>query len=222
MNNDLRGFKRVWIFYIIMRKVILFDYDGTIIDSTDAVRKAFNLIAEKYGMKKAKNKEDFGKLYDKNLYIGLMKKGLEADRAKDFVLEWRKPLFNSYNKIKIFNGIKNVIEKLSKNNEIYVITSNVSDIIEDSIKNLGIKGIKEVLGGDKEKSKTIKIENIKKKYPGLEVYYIGDTKGDVLEAKEANVNSIAVSWGLHSRNKLEKAKPDFIVDRPEELLKIIG
>ncbi len=51
-------------------------------------------------------------------------------------------------------------------------------------------------------------------------YYIGDTAGDVREAKQAGVKAVAVTWGWHSRETLEAAGPDFIVQEPEDLLKI--
>jgi phosphoglycolate phosphatase len=54
-----------------------------------------------------------------------------------------------------------------------------------------------------------------------ELFYIGDTLGDIHEAHEARVKSIAVTWGYHSRKELEKIKPDYIVDRPKALLNVL-
>jgi phosphoglycolate phosphatase len=51
-------------------------------------------------------------------------------------------------------------------------------------------------------------------------FYIGDTTGDILEAREAGVQTVAVTWGWHSREKLVAVHPDFLVDRPEELLRM--
>jgi phosphoglycolate phosphatase len=51
-------------------------------------------------------------------------------------------------------------------------------------------------------------------------FYIGDTVGDILEAKGAGVRSIAVTWGWHNRDRLVKAAPDYLVETPNELLKV--
>jgi phosphoglycolate phosphatase len=51
-------------------------------------------------------------------------------------------------------------------------------------------------------------------------YYIGDTAGDIREARAAGVRTVAVTWGWHSRERLAATQPDFLVDTPEELLSI--
>jgi phosphoglycolate phosphatase len=52
-------------------------------------------------------------------------------------------------------------------------------------------------------------------------FYIGDTVGDIKEARAAGVWTVAVTWGWHSRERLLAARPDFLVDTPEELLQIV-
>jgi pyrophosphatase PpaX len=49
--------------------------------------------------------------------------------------------------------------------------------------------------------------------------YVGDSPFDVQAAKAAQVGSVAVTWGrIHSRERLEREKPDAVVDTVEELL----
>jgi phosphoglycolate phosphatase len=45
-----------------------------------------------------------------------------------------------------------------------------------------------------------------------------DTAGDVREAREAGVKTVAVTWGWHPRSRLERALPDVIIDDPNKLL----
>ena len=80
----------------------------------------------------------------------------------------------------------------------------------------------EVVGADKETSKVKKIEAIKSKFKGNKYFYIGDTKGDIIEGRKASVKTIAVTWGWHSEDKLKKENPDFIVHSPIELVKLFG
>ena len=49
-------------------------------------------------------------------------------------------------------------------------------------------------------------------------FYVCDTAGDVREAREAGVKTVAVTWGWHPRSRLERARPDVIVDDPKKLL----
>jgi pyrophosphatase PpaX len=49
--------------------------------------------------------------------------------------------------------------------------------------------------------------------------YVGDSPFDVQAAKAAGVTAIAVTWGgFHSRDRLGREEPDAIVDTPEELI----
>jgi phosphoglycolate phosphatase len=52
--------------------------------------------------------------------------------------------------------------------------------------------------------------------------YIGDSEVDVRTAKNAGVTCIGVTWGFRDRAVLEREGADYIIDRPEELLKIIS
>jgi phosphoglycolate phosphatase len=52
------------------------------------------------------------------------------------------------------------------------------------------------------------------------LFYIGDTTVDVESARHAGAKTVAVSWGLNTAEALAKAKPDYLVDHPAELLSI--
>jgi len=204
-----------------MKKVILFDYDGTILDSMGLVYSSYNGIAGKYGMKKIESLKEFIKLYDKNIYESFFELGLDKKRVGEFIKDFRKPLIEADSDLKVFDGMRKIVEKVSKKYKVIIITSNMTEVVEHSLKNHKIKMVREVVGGDKEISKIKKIKKILERFPGCEIYYVGDTKGDMIEAKKMGVKAIAVSWGHHSRKKLEEAGADFIVDKPEELLEIL-
>jgi phosphoglycolate phosphatase len=83
---------------------------------------------------------------------------------------------------------------------------------------------RDVLGADRMTSKTEKINHAMKvwgKETG-ETFYIGDTAGDVREARNAGVRSVAVTWGWHSEERLRTAGPDYIVRSPRDLVALDG
>jgi phosphoglycolate phosphatase len=55
-----------------------------------------------------------------------------------------------------------------------------------------------------------------------ECVYVGDETRDVEAARKAGMRSAAVTWGFNSRELLEKSRPDFLIDRPGELLECFG
>jgi len=103
-----------------------------------------------------------------------------------------------------------------------IISSNGTNFIKALLESRGITCFDEVLGGDIEKSKVKKINWQKEKYPDAEIYYIGDTTGDIKESKESNIKAVGVTWGFHERAVMEKENPDFLFDKPSELVALLS
>ena len=80
----------------------------------------------------------------------------------------------------------------------------------------------EVLGSDFMLSKKDKILHVIKKYNVTlqDIYYIGDTTGDIKEGKQAGVKTVGVTWGWHSKEKMAASQPDYLFDKPEDLLQL--
>lgn len=197
----------------------MFDYDGTIVDTLDVAYKAYNTIASGYNLSSMKSKRDFVKLYENNFYSSLLNLGINEEDIQKFNRKLRDMFLKCGYSSKLFPGMKRAVNKLAEKNMVVVITSNITSTIQKSVKKAGLN-IHEILGGDKEPSKVKKILFVKERHPNAEIYYIGDTKGDILEGREAGVKTIGVTWGYHSKKILKRAKPDFIVDKSEELLEI--
>ena len=51
---------------------------------------------------------------------------------------------------------------------------------------------------------------------------VGDSAVDMQTAHNAGIGSIGVSWGFRDRAELEENRADYIVDTPDELLKVIA
>ena len=87
----------------------------------------------------------------------------------------------------------------------------------------GLDGlVRAIFGVDSPGSKAEKISLAQNQFAagGEAVFMVGDSASDIHAAKEASVKSIAVSWGHQSAEILIRAKPDYLVHSPQELLKI--
>jgi len=54
-----------------------------------------------------------------------------------------------------------------------------------------------------------------------DVYFVGDEIRDMEAGKKAKVKTVAVSWGYNTAESLQKENPDYLIDSPQELEKII-
>ncbi len=205
---------------ILRKNILIFDFDGVIADSLDIFMKKVITACKKYGSNQINTKEDFLNLFENNLYESLVKQGIHEDKIPNMIEELKIGT-KEQNKIKLFDGIKEALLQLSKNHRIFIITSNVTPVVEEFLKSKGIICFEEVIGADKDTSKVNKINSIKSKFKGANYFYIGDTLGDVIEGRKAGIKTIAVTWGWHDENRLKIGKPDYIVSNPKELINLL-
>ena len=126
-----------------------------------------------------------------------------------------------YSRIVPFFDLIPVLEKLKKESILVIISSNSLAAIKKIISKYRFdQYFEEVLGADFMFSKIDKIKYALEKWNFSvdDTYFIGDTLGDMKEAKMAGVKTVGVTWGWHPRERLEKAEADFLLDTPDELL----
>jgi phosphoglycolate phosphatase len=204
-----------------MLTLFLFDFDGVLVDSLDLYAEAVKRSLERIGTPIVKSKEDYLALFDGNFYESMAARGVDLAAYSDAVREILPRI--DYDAMKPFGGLIPVLAGLQKDHLLAVISSNGYRTIRTMLDRFGFAPyFREILGADFRFSKTEKIAYALEKYgiPGERAFYIGDTAGDILEARAAGVRSVAVTWGWHSRERLVAAGSDFLVDSPEELLAI--
>jgi phosphoglycolate phosphatase len=203
------------------RELFLFDFDGVLSDSLDLYAEAVRRCLERIGTPIVKNREDYLALFEGNFYESMAKQGVDLVAFAQAAEEILPGI--DYGAMRPFDGLLAVLESLKEDHLLAVISSNGSRTILPMLERFGFQPyFEEVLGSDFLFSKKEKIDHALAKYgiPPERTFYIGDTTGDIVEARAAGVRTVAVTWGWHSREKLAAAHPDFLVETPEGLLKI--
>jgi len=200
-------------------KLFLFDFDGVIVDSLAVYEKTVKDNLQKINQPIIQNREEFLELFEDNFYESLKNRGIDLDvfmKAAEDILAQVK-----IKDMKPFPEIAKVIEELYKKHCLVVVSSNDNSSIKEALEffNYDIY-FKEILGSDFMFSKKEKILYAAKKYQVelQDIYYIGDTTGDIKEGKQAGVKTVGVTWGWHSKEKMAASKPDYLFDNPQLLL----
>ncbi len=202
-------------------KIFLFDFDGVIIDTLPIAVEVYNQQMQAHGIQYQFTPQSFAELFLNNFHKGLSA-AIPDETIREKILKEKNAEYERRkDDFRIFDGIKDTLDQLAKGGKMIIISSNGTQFINALLNSRGINYFDEVLGGDIEKSKVKKINWQKEKYPDADIYYIGDTTGDVKESIETQVKAVAVSWGFHSRKELEKETPDYIFDTPSELLQLL-
>ncbi len=204
-----------------MKTLLLFDFDGVLVDSLDLYAEVVARCLEQIGTPIVKSKEDYLALFDGNFYESMAARGVDlaayADAAREIL-----PRID-YGAMKPYDGLIPVLAVLVKDHILAVISSNRYRTIQGMLESFGFAPyFREIFGADFRFSKKEKIVYALEKYgiPGERAFYIGDTAGDIVEARAAGVRSVAVTWGWHNRERLAAVHPDFLVDTPEGLLAV--
>jgi phosphoglycolate phosphatase len=201
-------------------KLIMLDFDGVIADSLEVTAAATIKAMKEHGYVHLTSQEAVLRLAESNWFEGLRKAGVPhrvSDDIDDLVANAA-----SAGELEPYATMGDVIAQLAERHRILIVTSNRTDIVEAFLTRWNIVGVREVLGGDKGKSKVRKIRAAVRRHADAEgSWFVGDTVGDIVEGKKAGVGTIAAAWGWHSLEQLRSASPDRIAGAPSDLLALL-
>ncbi|MDM5154786.1 HAD-IA family hydrolase [Bacillus sp. DX1.1] len=206
-----------------MVKYIIFDFDGTLVDSKDVFIEAYNQLAEKHNYKQIKN-EELEEL--RKLSIRERCKALNFPMYKIpfFVPELYALYKDSIKDVVLIDGVKELLDELTKRGyRLAIISSNAEENIRQFLLHNEIKNVKEVFcsknifGKDKVIKKFLK----EKKLQTEEVLYVGDEQRDVVACKKIGVEIIWVGWGYDVLDTIKEDSPDYVVYNPKEITSIV-
>lgn len=202
-----------------MSDLVLFDFDGVIADSLHAMERATVRALRDNGLDGLVTDDLVLRIVDTNWFEGLRRLGVPPEvnaYMDDLIAE-----AVSAGEVEPYEGIGDVIAALAKRDCVVIVTSNRSDIVEEFLSQWDIRGITEVLGGDKGKSKVPKLLAALDRYPHDEAWFIGDSIGDIVEGREAGVSTVAATWGWHPEERLLGSAPDRVARTPRDLLRLL-
>ena len=211
------------------KKLIIFDLDGTLIDTLSDIEHIFNYVLIKNGLeKKSKN------FYKKNIGNGLenlLRKCLPDSFKGDFdslsksVRDRYKSQLNT--KTKIYEGIIPVLDYLKKNKVSMAVISNklhslAVRSVETYFNSYQIKVIG-AEGGFSRKPNPDSTFHMLQHFNchSSDALFVGDSIVDIKTAQNANVSSVGVLWGNGDKEDFKKQKSDFILDSPQDILDIL-
>ncbi|NLF39364.1 HAD hydrolase-like protein [bacterium] len=201
-----------------MPRLLMFDFDGVIADSLEQFERALNAACAATGLAPVGDRDAVLSLFDENMLDALKARGLDERARPAFLGALRNALARECGSIALFPGMAGVLNELALAHHVCIITSNISDVVRDVLRANGVRGIRAILGSEKDASKTRKISRAIAACPGCEAFYFGDTVGDMREAREAGVAPVAVAWGWHGGQRLMSAQPAHSVHSPRDLL----
>lgn len=195
-----------------MKPLVLFDFDGTIANTFDALVKILNKHKEKYGYQKI-TPSLVKKLRDKSLSEIVNLAGISKWKLFFIARRAKKELNSQLEIVPLVKGMGEVFRTLRKNYRIGIMSSNSK---KNVFKFLTLHGLKadEIYGGVSLFSKARKLRKLQP------IVYVGDEARDVEACSKARIPMIAVTWGFNSEKALLEA--DYLAKKPADILKILA
>ncbi len=202
-------------------KVILFDFDGTIADTYQAIASITNQLSTEFGYKTL-NQEEL--LLIKNLSSREIVKRSEISFFKlPFLLRRvRLELSKEIAKLESIQGIDQILLQLKHLGYVLgIVTSNNQENVDIFLaKNQLAHLFDYVYSGTSVFGKHRVINQVIREHrlDKTDVIYVGDETRDIRSARKSRISVIAVSWGFNAPEILSEHQPDYLVDHPSELL----
>jgi pyrophosphatase PpaX len=205
---------------------LLFDLDGTLIDTNELIITSYLHTLEKYYPGKY-HREDVLPFMGPTLVEAFST--VNSDRVEELVQEYRT--FNIANHdllVKEFEGVFETIQTLyEKGYKLAIVTTKKHDV--------AMKGLR-LTGLDKFFEVVIALDHVEKVKPDPEPIFkalelldstpseaimVGDNFHDILSGKNAGTLTAGVAWSIKGRDYIAKYEPDYILENMTDLVTIL-
>ncbi|GJD18220.1 phosphoglycolate phosphatase [Rivularia sp. IAM M-261] len=206
-------------------KVIIFDFDGTIADTVDALVSVANRLAADFGYIQITS-EELSILRNLTSREIIKYSGISIFKIPFLVKKVKSELKNKIPELKPIAGMQEALVELrNQGHRLGIITSNSQDNVAEFLRINNLDNLFEfVYSGVTIFGKTTIINNVlrQKQIKTQEVIYVGDETRDIEASKKANIKVVAVTWGFNSPEALAKQKPNFLINHPSELIHVVN
>lgn len=209
---------------------VIFDLDGTLLDTLEDLTDSVNYILEKYNFS-LRTKDEIRSFLGNGIQKLLERSLPEDERIDDFDQIFQD--FNTYyalhcaDKTKLYDGIVELLDQLKQMEIKVAVVSNKGNYAVQDLKQKYLKNQIEIAVGE---TKEVK----RKPAPDMLYYalnqlgsevkesiFVGDSEVDIDTAKNANVTCLSVTWGFRTKQFLKEHDATNFVDRPKDIISFL-
>lgn len=211
-------------------KAVIFDLDGTLVDSLEDLADSMNSILSGFGY--PTHQKDAYRYFVGRGIKNLVKSALPASASdEEIIMKCYNAMMDSYaknciNKTAPYSGVLELLDSLKERGVKMAVFSNKAHPFTEQIVNDMFPGYFGQVEG-------LQIDELRKPNPSValriaevfgvvpqETIYIGDTDTDMFTAVNAGMIPVGALWGFRKADELKEAGAQYLIAHPEELLQL--
>lgn len=205
-------------------KAILFDLDGTLLDTLEDMADALNRTMDRFQLPHRSLREVRSFVGNGAKRLVELATGTEGDRLAEILAVYKADYDRNYLiKTAPYPGIMALLDRLHEEGRLVGIVSNKPDSTVQSLSDALFEGKADISVGEragirrKPAPDTVLAAMEALGVTKAEAVYVGDSEVDVMTARAAGVPCISVTWGFRDRDALEAAGAETFADNCEAL-----
>ena len=201
-----------------MNTGILFDLDGTLLDTLEDLKGSVNYALEQFGYPKRSLEEI--RQFVGNGAAQLMARAVPGGENSQPVLNCFRAYYDSHCRIKTgpYNGVMVALEQLRQEYPVAIVSNKPDSAVKALCADYfpGVYALGDRAGCPRKPAPDMVYEAMKA-IGVARCVYVGDSEVDVATAKNAAVPCLSVLWGFRNRQELERAGAAHFCDTPADL-----
>ncbi len=210
--------------------IIIFDLDGTLINTIDDLGQACNHALQACGFP-VHEIADYPQLVGNGINR-LIERALPVENRNETTVsrmrEYFVPYYDAHNcdLTRPYDGIPELLLSLKKAGHTMAVASNKYQTATEKIVNHFFPNTFDIVLGERENvprkpNPQIVWDILSNLTEQSDIIYIGDSLVDAETAKAADATLVLCTWGFCTEEQLKTANPNYIINHPSELLNIV-
>ncbi len=210
-------------------RALLFDLDGTLVDTLDDLAASVNFVLGKLG-KPARSREEIREFIGggvRSLLRDALGSGYSGPIEDAVALFEPHYLEHCADRSTLYPGVLDTLDRLSRSHLLAVVTNKPEAPSRFLLEGLRIDGyFKALIGGDtlavkKPDPAPLREAARRLKVASADAMMVGDSAGDIRAAHDAGARACGATYGYRPAGELTEAGADFLIDRPADLLRLV-
>lgn len=205
-------------------RLLLFDFDGTIADTFESAFIILNKLAAEFGFRGLERSDlETARAMRTRQLMKFLK--IPATKMSRIARRGSQELRAMINDVQPLPGMKELVLDLKRQGySLGIVTSNTQENVATFLRNHDMEVFDFVRSSSKllGKAREIRVAIKQGGVPKNEVLYVGDETRDIEACQSVGIRIAAVTWGYNSLDSIEKMKPEYVIQKPDELAALLA